>query len=515
MNDAAETSYDEVPYGDNVFSHTQPERMAAVAALFGVAAAPPQRCRVLELGCGTGANLLPMALLAPESRFLGIDLSQRQIAHGNAAVATLGLTNLELKPLSILDVGPDFGVFDYIICHGVFSWVPTAVQDKIFDVCRDHLAPNGVAYISYNTYPGWHVRGMIREMMGFHVRRFSDPRRRVAEARWMLQFLIDAVGAPDTIWGGLLQTEANLLEEASDTYIYHEHLEDVNQPLYFYQFMERAQARGLQYLAEARPVPLTQNLSREVVQRLEAMAPDLIQGEQYLDFVRNRTFRRTLLCPASASLTRPPNPRAVEQLWLAGRIGPESSNADLVSERSEPFLAADGTRLSTNNPWLKVALKLVGDAWPSVMSFTDLMRIARERIGSDEGAETLPNALLQCYLADLIQLHAQPSFAAVEPGERPTATRLARLQAAGKGAIANLQHRNVELDRPLRLLLGLLDGSRDRDAIWRELSEALASNQPGTAAEQPIPRQGLDAALNGLARAGLLVEASRVGSGIG
>src|SRR5262249_31003951 len=160
----------EVPYGDNVFPNTHPERMAAVASLFGLRTAPADDCRVLDLGCGTGANLIPMALVLPGSRFVGIDLSQRQIAHGQRTVAELGLTNVDLRPLSILDVGGDLGTFDYVICHGVFSWVPPAVQDKILDVCRDNLRPDGVAYVSYNTYPGWHIRGMIREMMNYHVR---------------------------------------------------------------------------------------------------------------------------------------------------------------------------------------------------------------------------------------------------------------------------------------------------------------------------------------------------------
>src|SRR5262249_61748376 len=111
---------------------------------------------------------------------------------------------IQLLPLSILDVGPDFGTFDYILCHGVYSWVPPAVQDKILAICRQHLSPDGVAYISYNTYPGWHLRGMVREMLRYHVRQFSEAAARVQQARAFLEFLAQAVGETGTPFGQLL-----------------------------------------------------------------------------------------------------------------------------------------------------------------------------------------------------------------------------------------------------------------------------------------------------------------------
>src|SRR5262249_10252810 len=159
-------SYDDMPYSNNPFYHTHPDCLATVATLFGMTPPPVPRCRVLELGCAAGGNLIPMAFTLPDSRFVGIDLSPRQVATGLAVIDVLGLKNIELKPLSILDVDHGFGQFDSLICHGVYSWVPAAVQDKILTLCAEQLAPNGVAYVSYNIYPGWHVGGMIREMLG-------------------------------------------------------------------------------------------------------------------------------------------------------------------------------------------------------------------------------------------------------------------------------------------------------------------------------------------------------------
>src|SRR5438067_313897 len=174
MSDAA-TSYDAVPYESLPFVDTHPSRVAAVARLHGLNPPAVERCRVLELGCAHGSNLIPMAVTLPESRFVGIDLSRRQIADGQNVVAALGLTNIDLQPLSILDVDEKLGVFDYVICHGVYSWVPAEVQRKILDICARQLSPDGVALVSYNTYPGWFVRQMVRELMLYHVGPVAEP----------------------------------------------------------------------------------------------------------------------------------------------------------------------------------------------------------------------------------------------------------------------------------------------------------------------------------------------------
>jgi SAM-dependent methyltransferase len=184
MSDASVTSYDELPYDDHVFAYTQPANLATVAALNGLEPPPLDRCRVLDIGCAAGANLLPMAIAKPASEFVGLDLSPRQIAAGKDTVARLGLTNVALHARNLLDPTDDLGTFDYIICHGVYSWVPPQVQNRILAVIRCHLAPAGLAYVSYNTYPGWHLRGLAREAMAFHAAGVdSGPADKVAQAR--------------------------------------------------------------------------------------------------------------------------------------------------------------------------------------------------------------------------------------------------------------------------------------------------------------------------------------------
>ncbi len=169
---ATTTSYDRVLYPSYTHPQTHPDRLATLATLNGLQPAPAATSRILELACGQGGNLIPLAVSYPQSHCVGIDLSQRQIELGQQVVDSLGLKNIELRTQSILDFPADSEPFDYIIAHGVYSWVPEAVRSQILKICREHLAPQGVAIVSYNTFPGWHQRRMIRDMMLFHTKRF-------------------------------------------------------------------------------------------------------------------------------------------------------------------------------------------------------------------------------------------------------------------------------------------------------------------------------------------------------
>jgi len=113
--------YDDFPYDDFPFRSSHVDVLATVGGLLGLDPAPPEACRVLELGAGMGGNLLGMAVSLPGSRFAGVDLSSQQIAHARAEVAALGLDNIEFLAVDILDLGPGLGCFDYILCHGVWS----------------------------------------------------------------------------------------------------------------------------------------------------------------------------------------------------------------------------------------------------------------------------------------------------------------------------------------------------------------------------------------------------------
>jgi methyltransferase-like protein len=488
MADTQRTSYDEMPYSNNPFYHSHPDRLATVATLFGLGPPPVAHCRVLELGCAAGGNLLPMAVTLPDSRFVGIDLSPRQVATGQARIAALGLTNIDLEPLSILDVDTRFGTFDYILCHGVYSWVSAEVQDRILAICKEHLAPNGVAYISYNIYPGWHVAGMIREMLSFHVDRAGPPEGQVRQGRAFLEFLAEAVPDPEGAYAQLLKAEAGRLRGHSDTYFFHEFLEEENHPVYFHEFIDQAAARGLQYLGEARYHTMAgTGPPAELKDAATPLPADLIQREQYLDFLRNRTFRRTLLCHDQVRLTRSPAAETMAAFLLRALARPVADHPDIQSPRAEEFRATDGdATLTTASPPVKAALVSLAEDWPRAVPFDALCATVRSRLeqgpdgasvfGADE-RRRLAETLLHYALTGLVELHVHvPSFMP-EVSARPVASPLARLQAADDAPVTNLHHRNIEVGAVERLVLRSLDGSRDRAALVDMLAGLVANNE--------------------------------------
>ncbi|MBV9123365.1 MAG: methyltransferase regulatory domain-containing protein, partial [Planctomycetes bacterium] len=444
------TSYDDIPYTSKPFYHTHPDRLATLATLNGMTPAPVDRCRVLELGCGQGGNLLPMALSLPNSTFVGIDLSRGEIARGQEMVHTLGLTNIVLKPLSIQEVNSYFGSFDYIICHGVFSWVPPAVQDKILTICREHLGAQGVAYVSYNTYPGWRSQMALREALLFHVTRYPEPRVRLNQARAFLEFLTQAFQEADDPYPQALKTAAEKLKSQEDSYLFHEYLEEVNQPYYFQEFMRRAESQGLQFLEETLFQPLPSRMPPAAHQFLADLGDDLLGQEQYRDFLLGRRFRGTLLCHREVALNRSPSLETVQRLHILTHLRPRGSAGQKVSVTgSEEFLTEKEVSLNTNHPYLRAALHYLAEVWPRPVPFPDLWAAVQARLSGDGEQEANPVALaaplLECGLNNLVELHLYPPQFVLDLSERPVASRLARLQAEAGEPITDLRHSIAEL----------------------------------------------------------------------
>ncbi len=475
------TSYDEVPYSSHPYSQTHPYRLAVMGGLFGLKPTPVHRCRVLELGCASGGNLIPPAAVLPESEFIGIDLSSVQINDGKRTVEALGLTNIELKHLSIMDVNESMGQFDYIVCHGVFSWVPEEVRQKILDICAQQLTPQGVAYISYNCYPGWHMRGTVRDMMLFHSLKYDKPQDKVAHARALLDFLVKSVPEESGgAYGTLLKKEMELMRNQADHYVLHEHLEAVNQPMYFYQFAGQAAEAGLQFLAEAELAAMSlQGLAADVRNIVKQLSKNLVECEQYIDFIRNRTFRRTLLCHKDATLDwRGMNGR-VRAFHISSQAVPDGT-VELQGKSEAKFKLSAGT-LSSQVPIIKAALLVLSERWPQTVQFEELLDESLRRMGHDphsasvqreKVAEFLAENMVQCFSQRAIQFFPVALPLPADPGEKPRGFRIARLQAEKETRVTSVLHELVQLNDFDRQLLQLADGNRTR----KEIADRFASD---------------------------------------
>lgn len=465
------SSYDQLPYVSLAFPQTHPDRLATAARIFGLAPPDVAACRVLELGCASGGNLIPMAFNLPRSEFIGIDLSQRQVDDAQTAIRDLGLRNIRIEQASIADIDDTWGSFDYIICHGVFSWVDAPVQDAIFSIAARQLSPTGVAYVSYNTYPGWHMREAIRHMMRYHASQFREPREQVEQARALLTFLASA--STDTgPYHQLLNGEAERLGGSPDSYLYHEHLERSNAPLYFHQFMERAGAAGLQFLSEAAiSEMLTAHFPPAVAATLERISPDLLHLEQYMDFARNRMFRQTLLCHDAVRPNRALNPRVLEGLLLSSPAVADTPSPDLTP--GVKVLFSDGTRRAEiASTATKAAMILLMERWPGAIDFRELCDGAIAHTAAfpsatsrDENREAMIADLFGGVMYGLIGVHTQAPHCTNQPSDAPRAHPVAALQARDGNLVVNAHHAMFRLDALAIEILKLADGRRQRGEI--------------------------------------------------
>jgi methyltransferase-like protein/2-polyprenyl-3-methyl-5-hydroxy-6-metoxy-1,4-benzoquinol methylase len=510
MSQLSAISYEDMPYQEHVYVHTHPDRAATFAALLGMPVVPAGSARILEIGCGMGTNLAAIAQSLPGSRCLGIDRSPRQSAAAQALAQTLGQKNVEFQAADLMDLDESLGAFDYIICHGLYSWVPPAVRDRLLALCARHLAPQGVAFISYNTYPGWHLRLMIREMMLFHANPFPDPGQRVRQARALLTFLGDTAG-PETIFGKVVREHLDLTKDRPDSYVAHEFLADINEPVFFHQFMEHATAHCLQYLGEAEHLPLPAGVTAEVRKTLEQL-PDLIHVEQYLDFIRNRIFRRTLLCHAAVPLDRMPTPDRLKGMKAYALVQPRSARPDVASAEPEQF-DAEGIHLSTAVPLMKAVLVSLAEAAPRAQVMEELVEAVQTRLGS--APADVRDMVRQGYFAGFLELCLDVPKVTTQVSERPVASPLARVLAAKEQALPNVWHRYVPLSPMHRQVVRLLDGSRAAadivEGFWHLAQKGEftleKAGQPVLDPEEVrrVARASLDTILRDLAKSGLLI----------
>jgi SAM-dependent methyltransferase len=386
-----------------------------------------------------------MAYALQSSRFVGVDLAAGPVAAGQQSAADLGLSNLALHAADLREIGPASGEFDYIVAHGVYSWVPPDVREALLAVCRDRLAPGGIAFVSYNTYPGGHVRQMLREMLLYHTRHLDQPAGRIAAAREFLhQLARSRLLSPP--WQTLRDHEVNALLARDDAGLYHDELAEFNDRFYFHEFAAAARRHDLQYLGEAEPHEMFDPSGAFPDQQA-----DLIEREQHLDFVKARRFRQTLLTRAGHPLRREIRPEQMAE-FLFSAPARLLGNGQIEGSR--------GVRLTpSNDTAVRVAVAL-GEVDPLPVAFDDLLPYS-------DGAGPLCEILCSLVLAGFADLHVYDFPCQDIVTARPRASRLVRHQAGRSRYVTSACHMAVELDETARSLVQLLDGARTHHQIAR------------------------------------------------
>ena len=484
--------YDRQVYTSNAFWYAAPGHLRAAAHLYGLEAPPLQRTRVLELGCAGGGNLLPFALAHPEARVIGVDLSSVQVAHGQRMIDALGLENLQLRAMSLTDITPDFGQFDYIIAHGVFSWVPHEVREAMMRILRDNLAPGGIGYISYNTYPGWKAGDIVRDAMLLHSHSVTRDEDRLPAAKAMLSLLSEGV-APGNPLAPSLRAAVNQLRRQSDYYIAHEYLETFNNPCYLLEFVNLADQFSLAHVGDAESqVELGETYGPQVRlnHSLVALGQSREMRQQYLDFAVGRNFRKSLLVHQARADGLPPAPettRLADLRW-----------AGFFSETESPAQAAPGVRffrnhrgqpLHSNEAAVLALIPELSRRWPASAAAEELFEAARPALpGDDQTAhKALQGALQTLFRLNMLRYTLDPSPYDADVAGAKDETDTPRLipgfqvvfearhdPGFGVGTF-NLWHEtvNLQLKEAEAWLLPRIDGRHSRKQLATQLRDAL------------------------------------------
>ena len=517
--EATPTSYDVLPYPPYSFPGTHIGRLGAIGRVFGLPTVDPAKARVLELGCGVGVNILAMAQLFPKADFVGIDASKKQIDTGLKAIKAAALKNVRLIAADFSNLEEDLGKFDYIIVHGIYSWVSDTVKEAILRIGSKNLNAGGVTYVSYNCLPGWGMRGALRDMMLMHTSGIPDVLGKVTQAKALVKFLSESC-SQETSYGKYLAQELEVIAKVDDSYIAHEFLETDNKALYFNDFLEAAGKQDLFYLGDADPSTMvSDNLPPKAAETIKSLNLNLLATEQYMDFVRNRTFRSTLLCHKGSELNRSVSPERLDGLHITSLISLKQAH-----NGGQPaiFSGANGLDFTVSDNITAGVFEAVAKLGRDTQPVADFLSHIVPVLAAHKNAKdvevlraTAAQLLIQGYFRKMIDLTLGPIAVVSSDSKNPVTLPLARWQAAEGVRVSTTRLDMLTADQFVAKLVMLCDGTRDREAITSGLVEAVEkkefvlneNNQPITDSTRLkiVIEQLYDGAIKNLQTLGLLI----------
>jgi hypothetical protein len=441
------TLYDEVAYPTAIFAQTHPDRMAAIARAAGHAAPPIETARVLEIGGGDGMNLIALAVAYPLARFTSFDLAATAVDRGLQWCEALGLGNLELLTLDIMDAAERLqGPFDYIITHGVYAWVPPAVRSALMALIGRLLTADGVAFVSYNAQPGGYLRLALRDILLQATEGAANEQELKAAA---IRQLEDLAGQPDSTPNAFqlaLRDAATKSLKTRWEVLRHDELGPFFHPQALRDVVAEARLNGLAFLGDA---------DRELMG--DAFLPDdlapggdpadaLVKHLQRRDHREIRFFRQTLLVRDTVPLTR--------------RIDLDGVAELLVDSRCE---AAGGGQFRIDKNLFEIRDEVLGE----MLARLAAERPRRLRVGDLVGTEEQLQALFEMFDAGLVDLHTAQAPGALELSERPVSSPLVRMMLdRGMQTVCTLDHRMLGVtESDPRALLARLDGTVRADEL--------------------------------------------------
>ncbi|HEY5663172.1 MAG TPA: methyltransferase regulatory domain-containing protein, partial [Ilumatobacter sp.] len=307
----------------------------------------------------------------------------------------------------------------------------------------------GLAYVSYNTYPGWHMRGVLRSILVDAVPHDAPTGERVRIARAVArQVATDAEHFEG--FGERLAGHARELLDYEDHYLAHDHLELENHPLWFREFLDLAARHGLQFVDDLEVSP--------------NVAPSDLHGLQYVDRISGVTFRASVLCAADVELEDGRSPAGLAQLFVAGPLRPEGT-VEMDEGVPATILGLKGKSLQTSSRAVKLFARSISATWPQSRPVEALIADVVDEVGSggpDASAirHQLLDTVLNLHRRRAVELETQPYPFTRQISARPIVSAGNRWAAEAGELLTGGRHDRHRLDRFAAFVASRLDGSR-------------------------------------------------------
>ena len=426
--------------------------------------------------------MLSLAFYNPKSTFIGIDSSKGEIDRARESARCLGLGNIHFVLKDVRSLGPeDLPSSDYIIAHGLYSWVPADARDAILNFCRKNLTSSGLAYISYNAQPGWAIRRLVREtLLRSRLIQEAAIEDKATIAIEVATQLLEDMPSRSYAFAALLAEELERVSDGKPFYVFHEYLAEFNEGFWLRDFVDHAHRNGLDYVADAQSCRWEGHVPEELKTALAKRDLDPIEQEEAADLLCNRTFRASILCRADAPRETTPHKVLLEEVHIATSLSAASDPFDLTEGVVERFFNKDGPEVTLDASITKAAIVMLAAQWPKGMQLEDLYVQASELLIThgikvpEEARSQLSEELKTLFEDGQIDLRLrEPVYDTVVP-EYPQAHALARFEAEHRDALTTPYHLPLPFEPQAMGLVRALDGSLSQVELGRMFGKELA-----------------------------------------
>ncbi|OZI29741.1 hypothetical protein CAL29_16560 [Bordetella genomosp. 10] len=472
-----------------------PIQLRASAYLYGIETVALENAKVLEIGCGSGSNILPFAAAYPKANVVGLDLDTDALTEASDVAAGMGLHNVQFLAADLESLKPDFGQFDYIIAHNVFGRSRAETTGALLRVCRENLSPKGIAFISYNAYPGWKAAEIVRDGIMLHTRSAETDHELVEGARAAIRLLFKEA-ITDRPISAAVKSMADTAERLPEADLIADYLVSPKSGWYLLEFAEAAGSAGLAYVGDTRPeheIAAAYGHALSLNHSLAAMGQPKLVRQQYLDFMVGRESRGSLLVDErrAGEILPTPDLTRLQHLRVAGRFSRLPASAGLAPG-TVSYLADIGQRrhMDTDDDAVIAVIEVLNNAWPMTVDFETLVShpaTSCYALSADERRASVFNALTKLFKQGMLRYclgtgpydHVQTAGFRLIPGFKE---ELAKIDGDKPITVSyfNLWHQtaSIMVSGTDRALLSLLDETTTIDSLFQAAKEISDSKFP-------------------------------------